>query len=140
MRYKTPFFLALLDIDFFKSINDKGGHLLGDEALVKLVKLIHEAALPGVFLARYGGDEFALIIEMDSAKDCVHWLEQLRKSFAKLSFQTPQGALKATISVGVTPFLPDKPTKEELFRRADKALYEAKNQGRNKTVLWPAAK
>jgi diguanylate cyclase (GGDEF)-like protein len=133
-RYETPLFAALLDIDHFKEINDHRGHLSGDKALTALADLIRSMTQPGILAARFGGDEFAVLLEAGSRREAEDWLEELRRGAADAAGRG-QGAPRFTVSVGAVPFLPGKPSADELLSRADQALYEAKHQGRNRVVF-----
>jgi diguanylate cyclase (GGDEF)-like protein len=135
-RYKTPLFFSLMDVDHFKEINDRWGHLLGDRVLVHLVETIRRIAPPGVLLARYGGDEFAFILEMESLEEAVQWLDRVRSEIADFPLKTTQGPLLYTLSIGVSVYRTRTPSLEDLIQEADGALYQAKKEGRNRVAVW----
>lgn len=131
-----PAAVLMLDIDHFKAVNDTYGHPIGDEVLVECAKRI-QLCVRGVDLAvRYGGEEFVVVVP-DTTLDVAQIVaERLRASFADEPFQVSAdvGKLEVTISTGVAITGAAKETAEELLRRADEALYEAKRTGRNRVV------
>ncbi len=122
-RYATPFSLAIVDIDHFKGLNDQQGHLHGDEALRGLANLLVAAVRTVDAVARYGGDEFVVIMPQTDLVGAATLAHQLPKKVAE--------ALPFTISVGAAS-AGDADTAESLFGRADAALYRAKSEGRNR--------
>lgn len=136
-RFKFPFSLLMMDIDHFKLYNDSFGHLNGDKVLKRFARLLYENVRQVDFPARYGGEEFVLILpgtEKISAKVVAEKIrrlvEQSRFPFAE---KLPSG--RVTISVGVASFPQDTQDEEELIRLSDEALYKAKSEGRNRTVV-----
>lgn len=130
-RYKTNYALAVCDIDFFKKINDTYGHLAGDKILAKIGGILRETVRKLDFVGRYGGEEFVIILEnidLDKAKEK---MEQIRQQVEKCQFHYKKLPVTITISIGLTLLRSDD-TKEHLFERADKALYAAKEGGRNR--------
>ena len=125
IRDDKIFSFVLLDIDYFKKINDENGHLIGDEVLRDLGKILKEYADE---VGRWGGEEFALIFK-DKSK-----IIELHKKIQKLKFSSKK--LKITVSMGVSIYKIDAIEKEDLVDKADKALYFAKETGRNKVVFW----
>jgi diguanylate cyclase (GGDEF)-like protein len=136
LRYQTAFFFALVDIDNFKEINDARGHLWGDRVLMHFAQTVRRLALPGVTLGRFGGDEFAVGMEVETFDEALAWLEQLRRAVHTSVLGEEPAATRYTVSVGMTSFLPDRPSLQGLLARADEALYQAKNGGRNRVVCW----
>jgi diguanylate cyclase len=131
---KHPCSLIMLDIDHFKQVNDLHGHLIGDALLVKVARTVDGLTDPVSFAARYGGEEFAIIVGnalLTRAKEVAEEL-RARVSAARWGYRRgdEQRTLSATISLGVAQFRPND-TPESLVERADKALYLAKNSGRN---------
>jgi diguanylate cyclase (GGDEF)-like protein len=133
-RSGNPLSLAMLDIDFFKGINDTYGHREGDKILASVGRLMESALRATDFGVRYGGDEFVVILPDTDAAGAVVTAERLRRDVFKCSFQTEDGVnLPAvTLSLGVGQ-LGKNETAEKLLKRVDAALYRAKNKGRNRT-------
>ena len=139
LRYKRPLSLAMCDIDHFKKINDTHGHQCGDEVLRELVQSISEVIRADTdWLARYGGEEFLIVFPETHLRNASGLAERLRKKIAKNSIQTQDDKISITASFGVTGFNSSDPPKkispEALINMADKYLYAAKNQGRNKVI------
>jgi|GEM_PF-517326 len=131
-RYKQPASVALLDIDHFKSVNDSFGHDFGDRVLVGLAGMLRGTVRDGVdVVARYGGEEFVILTPETDVDGGARLAERLRATFAGLEFETPTGARRFTASFGVAAAAPDDDV-TSLLRRADEALYRAKDGGRNR--------
>ena len=142
LRYKHPLALAMCDIDHFKQVNDTYGHQCGDEVLKILVQSITDLIRADTdWLARYGGEEFMLVLPETNLDNAHGLAERLRKHIAQKTIETEEDRVSITASFGVTAF--DVSTKsssitpEALINAADKYLYEAKKQGRNKVVKGP---
>lgn len=133
-RYGCPFSVAIIDLDNFKTINDVLGHTAGDDALKKLAACMKaEKRVPDI-LARYGGDEFVILMPETKADDAVRLLERIRAEVQQISV-APNVSM--TISCGIARSLPDQDDSfSEVIRRADLALYEAKSAGRNCVKVW----
>lgn len=143
-RYKTPFSVALADVDHFKAVNDTWGHPAGDAALVHLAHLIGAGVRSSDVVARYGGEEFGALLIEASAKEARIVTGRLVERIAAQPLQLPEPPdggpgprVPVTVSVGVAQFVPDD-TLESLIRRADAALYAAKEAGRNQVQVAPA--
>jgi diguanylate cyclase (GGDEF)-like protein len=131
-RHKSPLSLALFDIDFFKKINDTYGHNAGDAILNELGNLISGNTRTSDIACRYGGEEFALILTETSQVEAYELLDRLRKLVEEEIFNKSKVPIRATISVGVAQLdLSDK-APVDFCERADKALYKAKESGRNR--------
>ncbi|OAS19715.1 GGDEF domain-containing protein [Paenibacillus oryzisoli] len=129
-KMKKPITLLLFDIDNFKSINDTFGHDTGDQVLIDLTTRMKTQLGADDLFARYGGDEFAIIIPGMDEQDSSLCAEKLRQ--AAEGAHVPELRLSYTISIGVLTFAPDERTHfEELYSTCDKALYQAKRNGRN---------
>jgi diguanylate cyclase (GGDEF)-like protein len=127
-----PVSLAVIDIDFFKEVNDTHGHLVGDCVLRELASILKESFRSSDCVARYGGEEFVVVLPFSSLKYACKKLEEVRKTIEQHRF-CGKKKLRLTISVGVTEYKRNEPIKRFL-KRADKNLYKAKNSGRNKVV------
>jgi diguanylate cyclase (GGDEF)-like protein/putative nucleotidyltransferase with HDIG domain len=133
-RYRRPFSVSIIDLDNFKTINDVLGHAAGDDALRKLAECMKNQKRTPDVLARYGGDEFVILMPETKADDAVTLLERIRVEVQKIPVAEN---ISMTISCGVAQSLPNgKDAYSEIIRRADLALYEAKNAGRNCVKLW----
>jgi diguanylate cyclase (GGDEF)-like protein len=126
-RYHQPLSMAILDIDHFKNVNDTFGHLIGDEILVMLAHNIKQNTRETDLFARWGGEEFVMLFINTHADSALKLAENLRILIENLEHLT---AGKITISFGITE-LKENDTLESMLERADKALYKAKNSGRN---------
>mgnify|MGYP000900407655 CR=1 FL=1 len=133
-RSGEPLSLLVLDVDDFKRFNDRHGHLEGDHVLLALARVLRGQARAGDFACRFGGEEFALVLPGTNLEDARLVAERVRQAFAATPL-TPggQAAVHCTVSVGVAQMHPgDKD--QELLARADRAMYQAKRQGKNQTV------
>ncbi len=135
-RFTEPMSLLLLDIDFFKKVNDTYGHPVGDAVLKgvagKVSKTIRTIDIP----ARYGGEEFAVVLLNTDAKGALNMAERLRNAVSETVFRSEERTFNVTLSIGISTYPDGIKSKEELIERADKALYQAKRSGRNRSVLW----
>lgn len=135
-RYGSPLGCLMIDVDFFKSVNDTYGHLAGDEVLKGLSEMIGHAVRNVDIVARYGGEEFAVLLpntEIEGTRRCA---EHIWETIGTSDIVTRQGKLRLTVSIGVASLTPDVDDEEELCRRADNALLAAKRRGRNNFCLW----
>ena len=131
-RHKRDLSLIIIDIDYFKSVNDDYGHLVGDEVLRDTAITISESLRNSDVFGRYGGEEFLIICTQTDEKSAFNLAEKLRKIIENHNFNHIG---KKTISLGISTF-EENDTIELLFKKADEALYCAKNEGRNKTVNY----
>lgn len=130
LRYDNKFGLLIVDIDYFKNINDSFGHAVGDEVLLKTAQVLSRSIRSSDTLVRWGGEEFVIIaIEVDE-EALRHLCENLRLSIEGAHYSSVE---KVTVSIGATLFRKND-TQDRLLLRADKALYEAKEKGRNRTA------
>jgi len=133
-RYKRPFSVAIIDLDNFKTINDVFGHATGDDALKKFAECMKSQKRIPDILARYGGDEFVILMPETEASDALTFMERIR---AKVQQIEVEENVSITISCGVAQSKPDfSDSSSDVIRRADLALYEAKSAGRNCVRLW----
>jgi len=131
----TPMSLMVIDIDKFKSYNDNYGHWEGDQVIIRLSDIFLKVIEEGQIAFRYGGEEFVLLLPNMMCADAHLIAERIRQTFMKEIFlPTMKSVVTVTISIGVTEMRPDD-NQESLFQRADKALYIAKENGRNQTIV-----
>jgi diguanylate cyclase (GGDEF)-like protein/PAS domain S-box-containing protein len=136
-RYQRPLSVIMFDIDHFKQVNDNYGHKVGDQIL-KIVTDVSCAELRSAdVIGRYGGEEFIVLLPMTNAQQALPLAERIRTNIASLNIPTFKGKVNITLSIGVVELQPAPPaeTVEEIFRRADEAMYAAKQAGRNRTEL-----
>ena len=133
-RYREPASLAIIDIDYFKDINDTYGHLAGDKVLQLLARAMRENLREPDYLARYGGEEFIVLMPATKAETALQVLDKLRERVRTLPFHFRRERVEVTFSGGVTGFVEvDGP--HQLLDIADRALYRAKDSGRNQILL-----
>lgn len=137
-RNLTPLSLVLIDIDHFKSVNDSHGHLAGDHCLVWVAKQIEQSLKRSADKAfRYGGEEFCLILPDTDAQGAFQIAEQLRLLISQQACQLDVADIRLTISCGTCTYQQEADVSpEQIFAGADKALYEAKHNGRNRTQQY----
>ena len=139
-RFPDPVSLLLTDIDYFKKVNDTYGHPVGDEVLREVSKVIMDTIRNIDIPARYGGEEFAIILPGADADGAKIIAERLRKAIMEKTFSGDGRSFQVTISIGIATSPSDAKSKEELIEKADQALYHAKHNGRNQSVLWGGVK
>jgi len=131
--FNIPLALLLFDIDEFKQINDNYGHVIGDVVLSELCGVVRETLRPTDILARFGGDEFAIILPHTDASGAIAVAERVLRRVRALSIPADEeGAIRCSISIGITEFRYDDTTANDLIRRADERLYLSKRQGKNR--------
>jgi len=135
-RYGSPISLLIIDLDFFKKINDTYGHPVGDLVLRGTADIIRGTVREVDMAARYGGEEFAALLIGTDKKGAIQTAERLRRAIESCEFRADGKKIRVTSSIGVASSPPDANTKEDLIEKADKALYKAKADGRNKVVGW----
>jgi diguanylate cyclase len=132
-RFQQPTCVLAWDIDGFKGINDRYGHRAGDKVLVVVAELLATGIRGTDFVARYGGEEFVMLLPATSLESGMNIANQMRESIAETGFHFRGSPVSVTISCGIT-VVQERDTAEEVFDRADRAMYQAKNGGRNKVV------
>ncbi len=135
-RRSGGLFIVLCDIDHFKQINDNYGHPFGDEVLRQVAKLFDAVVRSVDLAARTGGEEFAILLEDADNQGAWKVAERLRELVESLHVRAQGQLVPVTISLGIAAFPQDGNSLEKLVSCADKALYEAKKNGRNRTVVW----
>lgn len=131
----TPFSLLILDIDFFKKINDTFGHAAGDEVLKKFSQLLRETVRSSDLVARIGGEEFAVLLNNSFGLVSKTVANEIRLRTERLHLNWEESPFSITVSIGVSDFPEGASTTRELLEKADNALYQAKRSGRNKVCL-----
>lgn len=135
LRYKRPIALLLLDIDHFKEFNDSYGHMAGDECLVKVGEILKiSLSRSSDLVARYGGEEFIVLLTDSEREEAIKIADNLRQKIEALHIFHKKSPVNnyVTVSIGVSSIIPDiRSSYENLFKVTDKALYQAKNSGRN---------
>jgi diguanylate cyclase (GGDEF)-like protein len=137
IRYGHPLAAMIMDLDNFKNINDCMGHMVGDDVLREFASLIKRNLRKGETVARYGGEEFAVILPHVKGIEALKAAEIVRKTVESAEFSCSQEGINVTVSIGVAELDNEIKDADELIARADKALYEAKKQGKNKACIWP---
>jgi len=140
-RYTTPLSCIMTDIDFFRDFNTRYGHPAGDWVLQEIAGIMTTQLREGDIIARYGGEEFIILLPMTELKGAAELAERLRMQVEKRVWEHPShGKLQITISLGVSLFpSPEIKTADQLVECADKALYQAKNSGRNRVEIYAPA-
>jgi diguanylate cyclase (GGDEF)-like protein len=128
---------VLLDLDYFKRINDRFGHRTGDEALRSLVAVLRRELREVDLVARIGGEEFVILLPDSTGEMAVNVAERLRGAIENTVVSYEDAVVHFTVSAGVTPMLSSDATWESMLHRADDAMYVAKRSGRNRVVLDP---
>jgi len=137
-RYNNKLTIALLDLDFFKKVNDQYGHVKGDEVLKAFANIIKETVRSTDIAARYGGEEFAVLFTETHIEDAVTVVDRIREKLANTVFNSDTKCFKVTFSAGVTQYSSKYSNAESMVDVADKALYQSKENGRNRTTILTA--
>jgi diguanylate cyclase (GGDEF)-like protein len=136
-RFNNALSVLMMDIDFFKRINDRHGHKVGDAALIKLAEVSRQSLREIDLIGRVGGEEFAILLPQTGLELAVEVAERMRLALANTEVALLEGgvALQFTVSIGVSCLSSTDDTLDMLLAQADKALYEAKNSGRNRVCV-----
>lgn len=134
-RYGSQFSILMIDIDFFKTINDTHGHLVGDAVLVQLARILKESLRIVDSAGRYGGEEFLVILGKTEVHEGLQTAERIRQAVEQHIFTGADVSFHITVSIGLTDAVAEDQNGMDLIGRADKALYEAKAAGRNRVFL-----
>ena len=135
-RYGQGLTLAICDIDYFKQFNDQFGHQVGDRVLKLVSKALAKRLREVDFVARYGGEEFVIILPQTPLENALKTLDKIRTAIATLAFRFRDEPVQISLSFGLA-FSQDTQSANQLFARADEALYAAKSAGRNCCRIWP---
>jgi diguanylate cyclase (GGDEF)-like protein len=130
-RSPDPISILIIDLDHFKSINDRHGHLIGDEALKRVSADLRDAVVDPAFFGRLGGEEFAAVLPSMQTEEAREIAELLRERVLRLDLSRWLGDRRITVSIGIATSLPGRDSVTSMLRRADSALYSAKDAGRN---------
>lgn len=133
-RSPIPVALVMFDLDYFKQINDQYGHAAGDETLIAVARVAEEKIRSSDVLARIGGEEFAVLMPQATLEQALALASRLSKAFANNQIAINDDSIRCTASFGVSALNSDVNTLDALMAEADKALYEAKNNGRNQII------
>lgn len=134
INHKTPFIVALLDIDKFKQINDQYGHTIGDAVLIELTNQLFEIVEENDTVCRYGGEEFVVAIQNNKPQEVLSKFELVLNNFREFCFTTYN--INATISIGVAEYPTDSEKLDEILNIADQAMYQAKSAGGNQIIIY----
>jgi diguanylate cyclase (GGDEF)-like protein len=137
-RFDRRLAVLVVDIDFFKKVNDNHGHDVGDVVIRGLGEILKRQKRTTDVVARFGGEEFVVLCEQTDEKGAMLLAERIREELGKTSFRTTSGVLSVTCSIGVATFPEAGRDWETLFKAADEALYVSKRSGRNRCTAWHA--
>lgn len=135
-RVKEPFSVGVIDLDYFKQVNDTYGHVVGDEVLKQLASYMKQNMRSGDVFARYGGEEFAMLLPNTAIEQAKKLVERLLNGFMQLNFQSNQVSFTCSFSGGVVQVTEGGLTLERVMECADKALYEAKKNGKARVEVY----
>ncbi|MFT6735571.1 MAG: diguanylate cyclase [Polaribacter sp.] len=136
-RYRNSLTLVVGDIDLFKSVNDSHGHSFGDLVLKKIATCLHAGIRESDFVARFGGEEFVILLPETTLTDATRAMNKMRQSVSQIALENNGEKVEVTMSFGISEFTNDDTTKA-VFERADSALYRAKEKGRNRVCCQRA--
>ncbi|MCP5242326.1 diguanylate cyclase [Nitrosomonas sp.] len=130
-RNKRPFSILMIDVDYFKELNDRLGHVAGDEILAAVAKNLSQSIRSIDFAARYGGDEFIIILTETNVQEAAITAERIREKTSEIDCKTTGSKIQVTLSIGIIQSEPEDASPTTIISRADHALYKAKHAGRN---------
>lgn len=130
-RYKTPFSILFIDVDFFKTVNDSQGHVIGSQVLVELGSLISESIRGSDYAFRYGGDEFIILLGHTEGDNAHLVAERVRQKVEARTFNVKDQSVNITVSIGLASYPKHAKSAQEIIQIADEAMYYGKNQSRN---------
>lgn len=133
-RYKTPVSLSMIDIDHFKRINDSYGHTVGDQVLFQLANILQESVRDPDTVGRYGGEEFLVVLPSTRLREAAEQAARLCKRIREADINIGE-IIQLTVSIGVAEYRHSQETWQKFLSRADLALYDAKNAGRDRWAV-----
>lgn len=136
MRTGETLAIMMIDIDFFKTINDRYGHPAGDKVLCSLAEIAQNSIRPDDYFARYGGEEFCMLLTATTEKEAFELAERLRLAFSEFTLTLGKDRINVTVSIGVADSNDIGLVFEDLVTAADQALYRAKQKGRNQVITY----
>jgi diguanylate cyclase (GGDEF)-like protein len=137
LRHRRPLALCIVDVDLFKPVNDRHGHIAGDEVLRQIASLVKQHVRSDDIAARIGGEEFAVMLPESDADVASQFAERLRRAVADASFAPGGEAQSITVSIGISTLSDTRTSRPSLMAAADAALYRAKDGGRNRACVEP---
>jgi diguanylate cyclase (GGDEF)-like protein len=137
MRNNSSFSILMIDLDDFKDINDQYGHSTGDKVLIEFGKTVRELCRASDIPARFGGEEFVILLPDTTLNQALHFTERLHKAISQIALTYENKNLTFTISIGICIHNATEPCDiDVLISQSDKALYQAKQQGKNRTSIF----
>lgn len=134
-RYNFSFSVLLIDIDYFKKINDTYGHNVGDEVIIFMTQIVIDNLRKPDCFGRFGGEEFVVLLPETDTDEALIVAERIRSSIQNQSITVEDKKVSITISIGVSSYYLGDKTIDAIIQRSDQALYQAKNQGRNRVIV-----
>ena len=134
-RLKTPVSLIYIDLDYFKQINDTYGHTCGDQVLKKFASILKQINRESDIVSRFGGEEFVLLLNSTSTQNAIKIAKRIQETIKNHNFIFEENKINITISIGIASYTEDYQDIDKLISLADKALYSAKNKGRNRIEI-----
>jgi len=126
----------MMDIDYFKSVNDSYGHHAGDHYLVEFAKVLREEVRLVDYVGRWGGEEFIILLPKTNVEQAKGLAERLRYAVEVMQIESGRGLISRTVSIGIASAQSGKMDVDEIIRQADEAMYRAKQEGGNRVVIW----
>ena len=136
MRYRGHLAVLMLDLDLFKNINDDFGHACGDYILKEVAKILSENTRSSDVVARFGGEEFTIILLESDGQRAYKVAENLRGIINQRTFEFEGQSIRLSVSIGLAAFPEIAQSPDDLLRKSDQAMYQAKEAGRNRVVAW----
>ncbi len=135
LRYGTPYSVCFVDVDHYKLVNDRYGHIVGDEVLKSFARILNAELRATDFAGRYGGDEIVIVLPHTEPSTAYNVIERIRKRVDAAPLRAGRSVVEVTASFGIASSVPGQGSIEQVLELADAALYDAKSQGRNRTCI-----